>query len=748
MNAKHLFLTFTMLLASITLAWAGDYTDVISFTEINALYGAGIDAEDYGYNDFADYNRTTAPSSVESDANYSGQLYFDADEKVLGLFNDLAYSTTASGGTIQTITIHWSTQTAADKSIRVYFGTSAYGPSDDASAVAGNSKDNTWRIYPGSATTTVINVAAMGEYTNVAFLGDDEVFFTQIDIDWHTEDVVLYSVSEGTKTGKGTISISPTSAAEGDVVTVQFTPNVKSKFSLTQFGYDGMIFDMSCVGYFDYNEDTGTYTHKFIMPARAVTIDATFEKVSRTSNGISVTEGTDITIGSGVEKTLHFTLSHSIEGKIWFEISDRSYVNVVDSTFDGTNGTVTIMGLAPKTTTPLPTIIVHSSKTVAYIVGSSLGVEVTVTPREVVLLAERSGSYYVMENTLAGSVAAAHEVTYNAADGRYYYDDGLSLSAITWNVATLAGEYTIQNPSSDQYLKFDKGKISMSASSYSWWKDGEDKFMEPSGTYGIVYNGSNFLAKADFENAAVEALIGTNFIPFGTYSTTESTAQIYDSRLLTPEAYGTFCSPYYVPDVSTAGAKFYTLTGKVLDGDRLAGVVISEDPVTALEAGHSYLYQVDKGSSAINLEGCMNLTTEAWVGKDGFVGCLTGDGGGTGKISVPAGRPRADGCYVMSGGQLRYVSAGATASARAYRAYFDVSELDEVEPASVPRRCFLRWEEFKGQVGYEDTPTGINEVEEVSVINWNEPVYNIMGIRVGKGATGVLIQNGRKFFVK
>lgn len=753
MNAKHLFLTLTMLLASITFAWAGDFTDVISYTGINAVYGAGVDPEDdEGYNDFADFNKITAPSYVESAANYTGQLYYDTGKEVLGLYNDLAYSATASGGTIQTITIHWSTQTALGKSIQIFLGTEDYAGGDDPSSASAKSKKTVSKPYPGSATTTVVDVAALGVFTNVAFFGDDEVFFTAIDIDWHTEDVTKYDIAEGTKLGKGTISISPTSAAAGDLVTVQFTPNAKNKFSLTQFGYDGMTFDLACVGYFDYNEGTGVYTHQFIMPARNVTIDATFEKVSRSSNAITVTEGTEIEIQSGVETTIHFTLSHEIDGKIWFEISDRSYVNVVDSTFDGTNGSATIIGLAPKTTTPLPTIIVHSSKTIAYTIGTSLGVEVTITPREVVLLAERGGSYYVMENSLAGSMASAHEVVFNTKDSKYYYDEGLNLSDVTWNAATVAtGEYTIQKPSNDNYLKFDKGNLELNASSYSWWKNGEGKFMSPSGSYGISYNGSKFLAAADLTNAAVEALIGDNFIPFGSYSTV-SGAVINDSRSLTEGNYGTFCSPYDVPSssVAAAGAKFYTLEGKVVDGETLAGIVISKDPVTELEAGHSYIYQVDAGSSAINLSGCTNLTTEAWKNdNDGFVGCLTGDGSGAGQIYAEDGvAPRSEGCYILKNNQLRYVASGAKARVTAYRAYIHVGELDVIPPASIPKRRIVLAEGFTGEVGMEDTATGIDELTENTVINWNEPVYNIMGMRVGKGATGVLIQNGHKFFVK
>ncbi len=62
--------------------------------------------------------------------------------------------------------------------------------------------------------------------------------------------------------------------------------------------------------------------------------------------------------------------------------------------------------------------------------------------------------------------------------------------------------------------------------------------------------------------------------------------------------------------------------------------------------------------------------------------------------------------------------------------------------------------EYKGQssVFYVTTgdPAGIDNVTEVkdAVLDWNAPVYNVMGQKVSKGFTGIAIQNGNKFIVK
>ena len=203
--------------------------------------------------------------------------------------------------------------------------------------------------------------------------------------------------------------------------------------------------------------------------------------------------------------------------------------------------------------------------------------------------------------------------------------------------------------------------------------------------------------------------------------------------------------PFDVADVSESGAEFYTLTGKHVEDDNIVGFYIS-DAVSSLTAGHSYLYQVSGGSSAINLNGSSAILTEAVVAaKDGFVGVLPNDNGGTGKIRVEnESKSRVEGNYVMSGGKFRYIAAGGAANVKAYRAYVDADELDELK-ASAPGRRLLRLETMVT----DDQPTDIiiNLTDE-AFINWNEPVYNIMGMQVGKGATGVLIQNGQKFIVQ
>jgi len=751
MNAKHLFLTLVAAVSCATYVSAATATDVISVSTINAKYSSEV----------VEYDFTAVSGwTFESGATYaSDNFYFSSADGHVAVGNFHVFATTASvsGRTVKSITIEWEDTPDYNDEGGVYSTIDISARNGTPYTGAETSVSSVLHTFTYGGGSTTYNFSSSYEYVALYCTGVYGAVVRRIEIEWEWVEYTSYTISAGDITDGvwGTNVIpSTTSAIEGEEVTITFAPKVvggglkAKKYSLTSYGFDGMVFDLSCT---TYPTNPATYVVKFPMPARDVTIDATFELVSFTAAYIVIDESVT-SIQSGVETVIPFThLDKSGNGFVEYTAdyitatSSDPAVLKVDAPVKVSDGnfTFTVQGLAMGSARV--TIDAAAKGTIN---SATAFIDFTVTPREVVLLAERSGSHYVMENTLAGSLAPAHEVVFNTADSKYYYDDALTLSSVKWNATTVEeGAYAIQHPSSDEYLKFDKGNILMSASSYSWWKNGEGKFHSSDAlAYGIVTNGTNFLAAADLTNAAIEALVGTGFIPFETYST-NSAADVNDPRELTPGNYGTFCSPYDVRSVAGVGAKFFTLEGKVVSGDKIAGIVIS-DPVDELIAGHSYLYQVDEDATAINLERCMRHLSHAWEnGADGFVGCLAEDGT-SGLIYACDGEPRLTGCYVLKNNNLHYVQAGATARVRAYRAYINAGELPEVKAGSVPKRRIVRAEDFTGEIGMEDTATGIGELAENNILNWDEPVYNIMGVRVSKGATGVLIQNGHKFFVK
>ena len=740
MNAKHLFLTITLLFASLTMVWGTTKTDVINYTNVSAKI-----TKDQKANSLSD-------CSFTSDASYSGVLWGSTLLSKIGLYNGRTFASTTSGGILTSVTVNFHSGATSGNTVTLFVGTTAYAGSETRATANTMSATSVDIVYDGS-TSSVTYSSFAADYEYIALMGNTTVYIESIEIEWTVE--ANYTITKGSITGTGSgewdtdVFVDKTTAKAGDVVTITFEPTDLFS-SVTSYSYDDMDFDLSCIGYIDEGE---TYTASFIMPERNVTITAVFDEVER--EDITITPSTySITVESGLqeeitfERTLFGSSTPVTVGEFYYTIVNSSIADIeLTDNGDGT-GSCSISGLQVGTTT----LLIQSHKIDNYAEGSSLPVTITVQAREVALVAQYSGGYYVMKNSLVDNMADAVQVYYDAVGDLFYYGNSENIDDFTWNEATPAkNKYTIQNPNnSNKYLTYGDYLLSEESSSYLWGKNAYKKFTN-SDKWGIVYDGTNFLADNTMENAAAEALIA-NFRPLS-YSTV-SGAGIVDARTLAPEDWGTICVPFNVSaaSVATSGAKFYTLTGKHVESETLVGVYIS-DPVTELVAGHSYFYQMEDGKTSISLTGASSFVTNAVNSGDGLIGCLTGDVDGTGKLVIPAGQPNGDntdkpnGCYGLSKGKLRYVSAGSTGTIKPYRAYIDASELEEPAPAPGIIRRMIMNADYQGSFD-PGVATSIVEVSDVMFIDWNQPVYNIMGMQVGKGATGVLIQNGQKFLVQ
>lgn len=742
MNAKHLFLTLTMLLASFTFAWGTKYVDVISYSVMNANYSSQVKKDNY-LNSFAG-------CTFVSSASYTGYMYYGPADSKIG-FATAAFSTTASGGVVKSVKVNFHSSTTSGRGVKISVGNSAYAGKETNPSSA----ESHTLSYDGTNTSVTFSSFG-GNYEYIALQATaNYVYVTSIEIEW--EKAVTHTITQGAITGTGMgewdadIFVDKTTAVKDELVTVTIAPAffLNSAVSCT---INDMVFDLSCVGYVGEGE---TYTIPFYMPDEDVTITAVFDEVFRELQAIEVSSYT-VNVQSGVDAVLTFnryeesSLTPVTEGSAYCTITDGSIASVViKDNGDGT-GTCTITGKKVGTTT----FTINAPKTSTVEAGTSSDITITVTPRDVALVAQYGDEFYAMKNTFADGNAAGVQVFYSNSEKKYYYLDGTNLSQLTWHAADPAKKnFHIQNPvHSDKYLMWEAGSLDESTDPYNWWKNGEQKFINGD-EWGIVYNGSVFQASKSMTSAAVEALI-SNFSVL-TYSSAAG-AGIVDARSLTTGSKGTICVPFDVTDLSGAGADFFDFTGKILNakGDALAGIVISEK-LTSLEAGHSYFFQMQDGKSAITLTGANTFVTIAEkLGDDGFVGCLPGDGE---KLYVPSGTSeyaatdRTNGCYGLSGGLLRYVQPNATASAKQYRAYIDASELPVVKASSAPRRRVILSSDYDESIEFgTDDPlqTGIDELVDAKYLNWSEPVYNIMGIQVGKGAKGVLIQNGQKFLVQ
>lgn len=744
MNAKHLFLTVMLLFASVSFVLA-DKTDEITYVAINTAYDAEFLSPDY--------NEFSGCSIFESAAVYSGWIYYDNSANVLGLDADNILATTGSGGIVRRVRVYW-----AASGNNEYSGIYVYG---SHSAINGTEltqsdlEENPAIIYldgfdydAGDAYGEC--TISSGDYEFVAVTGNGATYFTKIEIVWEVLSTYTASIGTVTNPSYGTVSVAtPMPVTEGEIVTVNFKP--KKNRRLASFSLDDMEFDLECMGYVENNED---YAFSFPMPARDVTIDVNFTNITpvRIPNDITYYEDETplapaaITAESGVDKLITFTLAKNgttdpvYDGIVQYVISDASKLSVSGFTVDASgNGSFVVKALQPGSAT----VTVKALRSL-YVSEKSKALTVTVTPRETALVSEYDGSYYVSTNTISAGKFGAIEVF---KSGDYYFYDiagGFAESDVKWYISTLdiyGSQSTIQN-NADKYLAVSGSNFIFQDSSNPW-NDDEGRYKEDNTEKGFVYSAGKFTTSKDMTYGAKDVLLN-KFRPLN-YSTTSSSAGVYDTRTLAEGDWGTICVPFDVTDVSESGADFFTLTGKHVEAEELVGFYLSNSPVSSLTAGRSYIYHVQAGKSAINLNGASAILTEAdnSVLTDGFVGILPGDCDGTGKVRVEnESKDKVNGNFVMSGGKFRYISAGGASNVKAYRAYIDAGELDASSGTPAPGRRILYIKDM------QDVATDIEDLTVGQLIDWSKPVYNIMGMQVGKGATGVLIQDGQKFIVQ
>lgn len=766
MNAKHLFLTLVTIVACSTMASATTVTDEISLT---TLAGKGLtDGDDNSMSNW----------TFNSTATYScGNFYYSTSEDVIGLYDQgnegKAFATTASAGNVKSITIDWLDDDSYNKSgttpavLNVYARNSTPYTGNETTGTINGSE------YVGSITYgSSVKYTFSEDYEYIALLSPTAstsgAWVQGISIEW--EEATYYSVSVGTIqeingetitdiNAFGTVvSVDKTAnISEGEIVTITFAPRKtgtgknKVNYSLTSYGFDDMVFDLSCG---EYIKTPNTYTVSFPMPARNVNIDATFEKIEYVTTKLTIDKSVT-TVQSGLEVVIPF--EHVIDGSsnpvpeytadlmtVTSDAPANLYVDAPVKVSDG-HYTITVHGLLSGSATV--NIVAAGKGTYD---SSNASITLTVTPRQAALVAEFDGRYFVAKNTLSGNSLEAIEV-YKHGD-KYLYPEGFNAADVTWYISTLNSddsECSIQNEY-DQFLAPSGANFKFQADKFTWEPD-EERYRDPSSEKYIAYNTSSpspikFTMSNNYQVAAKDVLLSA-FYPM-TYNTSSSAdAGIVDARNI-KSTYGTICVPFDVTSssVTSSGATFYTIDSKIVSGSSLGGIMLSE-PHTALVAGHSYIYEMKEGVHVINFTGSGSYLYNAEdIADDGLVGSLAKDGEAEDGVVVVPGKvePKSDGNYVLSSDQLRYVKISPEATVqqtiKAFRAYIAASEISAGAPA--PGRKMIVCDEAESIV------TAIVDIPDALLINWNEPVYNIMGMRVGKGATGVLIQNGQKFFVQ
>ena len=343
-------------------------------------------------------------------------------------------------------------------------------------------------------------------------------------------------------------------------------------------------------------------------------------------------------------------------------------------------------------------------------------------PEPIMMVSELDGAYF----------AVTHEITDSAIDAReliglndtYYYKPGTNTADITWYIQRGRASNYLSN-STGMYLAVEGKNIAMRAERFAWTVNDAGQFVTAENA-GLCYDSKNraFVVADKTGNDANNWHLSVSASEQSLNALQE--AKIYTRGGVTDDQYITICLPYAVSQTFLETAEVFNVTGKFVSGSRVTGVALTPEE-GILEAGRPYV--VHTLSSPLNAY-YGEITAAEVVPALGLVGNLSEE-----PLAVPAG------CYGLSNSRLRLVTEGGRATTGQYKAYFDLRDVPEVSSTNLPMGSKMIY-----STDTTETPTDVDALfGNSSQINWQLPVYNVLGIQVGEDATGVLIQNGIKF---
>ena len=185
-----------------------------------------------------------------------------------------------------------------------------------------------------------------------------------------------------------------------------------------------------------------------------------------------------------------------------------------------------------------------------------------------------------------------------------------------------------------------------------------------------------------------ESVISSDLSEFKEVTTALEMTNTY-TRDVTNGNYGTICLPYGCDDISSVGAIFFSVAGKVMDGSKLKEIVLNE--VSSLEAGKPYIFYATSDKLNIPLSG--EQATEA-KSENGLIGCFV-----VTKLSNSVNY------FILKDNKL-YCAKGHTYYAGENRAYVRIDEMSEFDAsAAAPGKRQVRM-----AVEQEQTATGMEDV--------------------------------------
>lgn len=341
----------------------------------------------------------------------------------------------------------------------------------------------------------------------------------------------------------------------------------------------------------------------------------------------------------------------------------------------------------------------------------------------IVMLTELSGASIAVKPS-GSSVDVAPMIK---KDETYYHTSAISsVSDITWQLVEHTRGCYIQDAAGN-YLNVDGTSILLGTEQYLWHANADGRFVTDDNT-GLCYSAidKTFVVESDEAYTEDESISPCVAKETTDITLNEASAMTRNDSKVQNGYYATLCLPFAVPSPMLTGATAFNVVGKRVNNGVITGVVMVEE-TGILTAGKPYVIQYTDEQMDAWYAPEPETVTEA-VAAIGLVGNLS-----TTPIQVPVG------CYGLSNNQLRKVAAEGVATVGQYKAYFDLSKVPDMSELTLMPAYRVMYT--------TDMATDIESVSGNQGINWNEPVYNILGIRVSKDATGVLIQNGTKYVV-
>lgn len=343
-------------------------------------------------------------------------------------------------------------------------------------------------------------------------------------------------------------------------------------------------------------------------------------------------------------------------------------------------------------------------------------------PEPIMMVSELDGAYFAVTHEITDSAIAALELI--GVNDTYYYKPGTNTADITWYIQRGRVSNYLSN-STGLYLAVNGKSIAMRAERFAWTVNDAGQFVTADNT-GLCYDSKNraFVVADKTGNDANNWHLSLSAAEQSLDAL--QVAETYTRGGVTNDQYITICLPYAVSQTFLETAEVFNVSGKFVTGNRVTGIALTPEE-GILEAGRPYV--VHTLSSPLNAYYGEITATEV-VPALGLVGNLSEE-----PLAVPAG------CYGLANSRLRLVSEGGIATTGQYKAYFDLRDVPEVSSTNLPMGSKMMY-----TTDTTETPTDVDALfGNSSQINWQLPVYNVLGIQVGEDATGVLIQNGIKF---